>query len=67
MERPSSSFCKSKSSSDKSVNCGSQKMMQGFGGIGILEKEVIYGNAVEVRRKSDRVMATVLTLGIEAM
>ena len=30
-------------------------------------KEEIYGNAVEVRRKSDRVTATVLTLRIEAM
>ena len=39
----------------------------GFGGVGILVKEEISGNAVEVRRKSDRVMAIVLTLGREVM
>ena len=39
----------------------------GFGGVGILVKEEISGNVVEVRRKSDRVMATVLTLGREVM
>ena len=33
------------------------------GGVGILVKEKICGNVVEVRRKSDRVMAIVLTLG----
>ena len=33
----------------------------GFGGVGILVKEEISGNVVEVRRKSDRVMAIVLT------
>ena len=39
----------------------------GFGGVGILVKEKISGNVVEVRRKSDRVMAIVLTLGREVM
>ena len=39
----------------------------GFGGVGILVKEQIFGNVVEVRRKSDRVMAIVLTLGREVM
>ena len=39
----------------------------GFGGVGILVKEEISGNVVEVRRKSDRVMAIVLTLGREVM
>ena len=34
----------------------------GSGGIGILEKGKISGNVVEVRRKSDRVTAIVLTL-----
>ena len=33
----------------------------GFGEIGILMKEEIYGSVVEVRRKSDKVMAIVLT------
>ena len=39
----------------------------GFGRVGILVKEEISGNVVEVRRKSDRVMAIVLTLGKEVM
>ena len=39
----------------------------GFRGVGILVKKEIYGNNVEVRRKSDRVMAIVLTLGREVM
>ena len=39
----------------------------GFGGVGILVKDEISGNVVEVRRKSDRVMAIVLTLGKEVM
>ena len=39
----------------------------GFAGIGILVKEEISENDVEVRRKSDRVMAIVLTLGREVM
>ena len=39
----------------------------GGGGVGILVKEKISGNVVEVRRKSDRVMAIVLTLGREVM
>ena len=39
----------------------------GFGGVEILVKEEISGNFVEVRRKSDRVMAIVLTLGREVM
>ena len=34
----------------------------GFGGVGILVKEEISGNVVEVRRKSDRVMAIAVTL-----
>ena len=38
-----------------------------FGGVGILVKEEISGNVVEVRRKSDRVMAIVLTLGRAVM
>ena len=39
----------------------------GFRGVGILVKEEISGNVVEVRRKSDRVVAIVLTLGKEVM
>ena len=39
----------------------------GFGGVGILVKEKISGNVVEVRRKSDRVIVIVLTLGREVM
>ena len=39
----------------------------GFGGVGILVKEEISGNVVEIRRKSDRVMAIVLTLGREVI
>ena len=39
----------------------------GFGGVGSLVKEEISGNVVEVRRKSDRVMAIMLTLGREVM
>ena len=38
-----------------------------FGGVGILVKEEISGNVVEVRRKSDRVIVIVLTLGREVM
>ena len=38
-------------------------MMQDLGGAGILVKEEVSGNVVEVRRKSDRIMAIVLTLG----
>ena len=38
-----------------------------FGEIRILVKEEISGNVVEVGRKSDRVMAIVLTLGREVM
>ena len=37
----------------------------GPGGIEILVKEEISGNVVQVRRKRDKVMATVLTLGTE--
>ena len=39
----------------------------GFGGFGILVKEEISGNVVEVKRKSDRVMTMVLTLGREVI
>ena len=39
----------------------------GFGGVEILVKEEISGNVVEVKRKSHRVMAIVLTLGREVM
>ena len=39
----------------------------GFGGFGFLVKEEISGNVVEVRRKNDKVMAIVLTLGREVM
>ena len=39
----------------------------GFRGVGILVKKEISGNVVEVRRKSDRVMAIVQTLGREVM
>ena len=39
----------------------------GSGGVEILVKEEIPGNVVEVRRKSDRVMAIVLTLGRKVM
>ena len=38
-----------------------------FGGVGILVKKKISGNVVEVRRKSDRVMAIVLNFGREVM
>ena len=38
-----------------------------FGGVGILVNEEISGNDVEVRRKSDRVMTIVLTLGREVI
>ena len=39
----------------------------GFRGVGILVKEKISGNVVEVRRKTDGVMAIVLTLGREVI
>ena len=39
----------------------------GFGGIGILVKEEIFGNIVEARRKSCRVMVIALTLAREVM
>ena len=39
----------------------------GFGGVGILVREEISGNVVEVRTKSDKVMAIVLTLGREVI
>ena len=39
----------------------------GFGKVGILVKKKISGNVVEVRRKSDSVMVSVLTLGKEVM
>ena len=39
----------------------------GSGGVGILVTEEIFGNVVKVRRKSDRVMAIVLSLGREKM
>ena len=39
----------------------------GFGGVGSLVKKEISGNVVEVRRKSDRVIVIVLTLGREVM
>ena len=39
----------------------------GFGGVGILVKEEISGNAVEVRRKSERIIAIVLTFGREVI
>ena len=39
----------------------------GFGGVGILVKEEISENVVEVTRESDRVMAIVLILGREVM
>ena len=42
-------------------------MTQGFGGVEILVKEEITGNVVKVIRKSDRVMAIMLTLGREVM
>ena len=38
-----------------------------FVGVGILVKEEISGNVLEIRRKSDRVMAIVLTLSREVM
>ena len=37
----------------------------GLGGVGILVKEEISENVLKVRRKNDRVMATVVTLGKE--
>ena len=39
----------------------------GFGGVGILVKEEISGNVVEVRRKRDRIMVIVPILGREVM
>ena len=39
----------------------------GFGGVGILVKEEILENVVEVSSKSDRVMAIALTLGREVI
>ena len=39
----------------------------GFGGFGILVKEEISGNVEEARRKSNRVMAVVVTLSREVM
>ena len=39
----------------------------GFGGVGILVKEEIFTNVAKIRRKKDRVMAIVLTLGRELM
>ena len=39
----------------------------GFGGVGILVKEEISANVLEVRRKSDIVIAIVLTLVREVM
>ena len=39
----------------------------GFRRVGILVKEKIFGNVVEVRRKSYRIIAIVLTLGREVM
>ena len=39
----------------------------GFGEVGILVKEEISGSDVEVGRKSNRVMAIVLTLGRKVM
>ena len=39
----------------------------GLGGVGVLVKEEISGNIVEVRIKHDRAMAIVLTLGGEVM
>ena len=41
--------------------------MQDLEGLEISVKEEISGNAVEVRRKSDKVMATVQTVGGEVM
>ena len=38
-----------------------------FGRVGILVKEVIFENVVEVRRKCDRVIAIVQTLGREVI
>ena len=38
-----------------------------FGEVGILVKEEIFGNVVEVRRKSNRAMAIVLTLSKEVV
>ena len=61
MERPRSSFCGYFGRRWWSGNDA------GFGGVGILVKEKISGNFVEVRRKSDRVMAIVLTLDREVM
>ena len=63
MERPRSSFCGYFGTRYK-LWSGNDA---GFGGVGILVKEEISGNAVEVRRKSDKVMAIVLTLGREVM
>ena len=39
----------------------------GFGGVGVLVKKEISKNVAKVKRKSDRVMAIVLTLGREVM
>ena len=39
----------------------------GVGGVGILIKEELYANVVEVQRRSDRVMAIVLAIGLEVI
>ena len=53
---------------DKGINCGGQEMMQDSKGWNFGERgNSLSGNVVEVRRKSDRVMAIVLTLDREVM
>ena len=63
MKRQKSSFCGYFGTRYKLWWLGNDA---GSGGVGILVKEEISGN-VEVRRKSDRVMAIVLTLGREVI
>ena len=60
MEKPRSSFCGYFRTKYKLWWSGNDA---GFGEVGILVKKEISGNVVEVRRKSDRVMAIVLTFG----
>ena len=52
---------------DEGINCGGLEMTQDSERVGILVKEEISGKVVEVKRKSDRIIAIVLTLGREVM
>ena len=64
MERPRSSYCGYFGRRYKLWWSGNDAE---FERVRILVKDEIYGNVVEVRRKSDRIMAIVLTLDREVM